>query len=212
MRVRLRPAPTAADLAAMYPVPHDHRAYGYSHSLRVDCTVALGVAMLEESAQLRAVGTTDPEHVATVRQSLLATTRIVDLSCGNGEIARQTHQRIGSRVPILLGDFAPGDHLTVTGPIEETMDLVAGGDLLICSETIEHLDDPDAVLAAARHKFRHLLVTTPIGETDDGNREHLWGWDQDGVADMLGTAGWTTGHRVDLILADTYSYQLWWCW
>ena len=90
-----------------------------------------------------------------------------------------------------LGDFARG--YPFHGPIEETIEEFDDNelDLFVCSETIEHLDDPDAVLARIRAKAHRLMLSTPIGETDPAdNPEHVHGWTVDGVLDMLRATGW----------------------
>lgn len=200
MRARLRPMPTADELAQLYARPHDHHNWPWPHDIRVDATVDLAVRMVEHDTRTRVVPPVERWTIA-------------DLSCGNAEITRRVASLLSLDAAPTLGDFAPGYELH--GPIERTITEVAPHDLLICSETIEHLDDPDAVLAAAREKFNRLLVTTPTGETFDQpigqNLEHVWGWDQDGVADMLRSAGWDPGERIDLVLPGTYDFQLWWC-
>lgn len=185
MRVRLRDNPTEAELAEMYAVPHDARRYGYGHGLRVAATIEL--------ARYRTQG---------VRT-------IADLSCGNADVTRGV-KRVG--LHIILGDFAPG--YEYHGPIEQTITQIPDVDVFVCSETIEHLEDPDAVLAAIRAKTRCLILSTPIAELPpSGNREHLWGWDQDGVAGMLEGAGFnpSAGQRIDLWLPPDqgYCYQIW---
>lgn len=203
--------PSAEQLAALYARPHDHHRWPWPHDIRVDVTIDLAVRMIER----------DTGDCPTCRDSeepcpwppTTRTWTIADLSCGNAEIARMVADRIGAISTPTLGDFAPGYELH--GPIERTLSEVAPHHLLICSETIEHLDDPDSVLALARTKFARLLVTTPIGETFDQpigeNPEHVWGWDQDGVADLLRGAGWDPAERIDLVLPGTYSFQAWWC-
>lgn len=184
MRVRLRQAHSAEELARIYATPHEHGRYGYGHGLRVQSTIPL-------ARWLAIDGRCDT---------------VVDLSCGDAVIAEA--------VPVqrrILGDFAPRYELT--GPIEQTLNQVSASlrTLFICSETVEHLDDPDAVLAAIREKATRLILSTPIGEVDQGNIEHYWGWDQEGVRLMLEQAGWTEAARIDVLLPDTYSYQIWAC-
>ncbi len=204
MRARLRPMPGPDELARLYAEPHDHHRWPWPHDIRVDATVSLAVRMIERDTGLGPV----PPWPRTP-----AGWTIADLSCGNAEIPRTVASMLALASTPTLGDLAPGYELH--GPLERTLDEVAPHDLLICSETIEHLDDPDAVLTKARAKFARLLVTTPIGETFDQpigeNPEHVWGWDQDGVAGLLRGAGWDPAERIDLVLPDTYSFQAWWC-
>lgn len=184
-RRRLRETPTDAEFAELYPHPHDHLAWGAGHSLRVDATIALG-RWFAEQIDAQSIG---------------------DLSTGNGSIPFG----IGSPFDraMHLGDFAPG--WDVTGPIEETIRQIPPVDLFVCSETIEHLDDPDSVLAEIRGKCRGLLLSTPIGETGNGNPEHVWGWDQEAVGLMLADAGFDVARavRVDVLIPDSYSYMIW---
>jgi hypothetical protein len=181
-RARLCDDPSPEELASLYPVPHDHRAYGYGHGLRVEATVSLGRWLVQEIG----AGT------------------MADLSCGNGAIAEALP--VSTRY---MGDLAPG--WPIAGPMEETLSQIPQVDLFILGETLEHLADPDTVLRNIRERAKALLLSTPIGETDGGNPEHIWGWDQEVVGEMLTAAGWTCGPRVDLLLPDTYSYQIWAC-
>lgn len=180
-RRRLRETPTPDEMLALYPEPHDARLYGHGHYLRVEVTKVWARWMAID----------------------LAVTSAADLSTGNAEIPDALPPSV---VETHLGDFAAG--YQYRGPIEETIIQVPPVDLFICSETIEHVDDPEAVLLAIRSKARLLLLSTPIGENDTGNPEHLWGWDQEAVAEMLHATGWRTLGQVDLILPGTYSYQI----
>ena len=113
-----------------------------------------------------------------------------DLSCGDGAILRglEVEQRI-------YGDFAPG--YTIRGPIEDTIAGLVDVDLLVCCETLEHLDDPDAVLCAARPRAEWLLISTPVEAWGDTNPEHYWAWDAAAVQDMLTVAEYeVTAHEV----------------
>lgn len=185
MRQRVRPAYTAEQLAAIYPAPHDHTRWP-DHVLRADMTVALCQWF------------TDVGSVA-------------DLSCGNGWMARHVAQHFGATV--VLGDLAAGyEH---HGPIEQTIGEIDPVDLFICTETLEHLDDPDTVLGRIREKAKGLIVSTPDAEPFDGdarhfNLEHYWTWDTDGVVEMLNAAGWTVEVGMQLQMPTMgVSYQLW---
>lgn len=185
MRQRLRPMPTGDELAEMYAVPHCHTKWD-DHRIRVDVTSALAHHML-------APGGT-----------------VADLSCGDGAIANRLGASHGARV--ILGDYAPG--YDITGPIEQTIHQIDNVDLFICSETIEHLDDPDTVLAAIRQKTNALLLSTPDGEDDDRNPEHVWGWDAEAVEKMLRDAGFTPAVHTTTDLrpgGGNYAFQIWAC-
>ncbi|TLQ45757.1 methyltransferase domain-containing protein [Streptomyces marianii] len=106
-----------------------------------------------------------------------------DLSCGNGAILNQ--------VPAdrkHFGDLAPGYELH--GPIEKTLEELPEVDLFVCSETLEHVDDPDLVLARIRSRSRMLVLSTPVDAWQDANPEHYWAWSRDDVEAMLTGAGW----------------------
>ena len=185
MRTRLRPMPTEAELAHMYATPHDHIRWT-DHLYRVDVTSAIA-------------------HLMTNRRD-----RVADLSCGNALIALRLEAERAAR--LTLGDYAPG--YAHTGPIEKTIEQITPVDVFICSETIEHLDDPDAVLARIRQKTDRLVLSTPDGEQDDQNPEHVWGWDAEAVEDMLRKAGFVPQIHttVDTRPAGyVYAYQIWAC-
>jgi hypothetical protein len=109
-----------------------------------------------------------------------------------------------------IGDYAPT--YQYTGPIEATIHQIPKVDLFICSETLEHLDNPDSVLLDIRNKTKWLFVSTPMGEDTYENPEHYWGWDTEGIREMLKRAGF------EIVLLSTlnffgedykYNYQMW---
>lgn len=185
MRKRLRPTPTADELAKLYAAPHNHLQWE-DHVFRVDVTSALAHHLMKPG------GT------------------VADLSCGNALIARRLQESHGAT--LVLGDYAPGyEH---TGPIEQTIELIDPVDLFICSETIEHLDEPDAVLARIRQKTTRLLLSTPDGEDNDENPEHIWGWDAEAVEKMLREAGFQPDVHTTMDFrpaGGVYAYQIWAC-
>jgi hypothetical protein len=137
---------------------------------------------------------------------------LADLSCGDGALAK----RLGLTGAI-LGDLVDGDHLDIVGSLPDTLDLLTPGasQLFLCSETIEHMDDPDNLLSEARLAFQYLFVSTPVDEHEDtGNAEHYWGWDTEAVDFMLREAGWVPEkHEIFTPKsADTYRFQFWFAW
>lgn len=134
---------------------------------------------------------------------------VADLSCGDGAVIAQAELLC----PAYLGDIAPGWQFT--GPIEETILACPAVDVFVCSETLEHVENPDALLRAIRGKARRLLLTTPDGETRNDNPEHYWGWDLSDLALMMGDAGWVpevpAERYVPPVLFPYYAYQVWRC-
>lgn len=181
-RERLREAWSEFQIAAMYAEPHDHRAFP-DHQVRVDATIVMGLGLL---GNYHGIG---PRVAA-------------DLSCGNGAIL--------AAMPVdarLFGDLAPG--YDYTGPIEQTVQQIPDVDLFVCCETIEHLDDPDATLAAIGDKARRLLLSTPVDAWDDANPEHYWAWDREAVEAMVVAAGFTVLDYREVW--PSYKFGIWAC-
>jgi hypothetical protein len=109
-----------------------------------------------------------------------------------------------------VGDYAPG--YQYTGAIEATINQIPKVDLFICSETLEHLDNPDFALSKIREKTEWLFVSTPLNETNNNNPEHYWGWDTDGIKDMLQQAGFKI-YMLNVLHFFSedfeYNYQMW---
>ncbi len=130
---------------------------------------------------------------------------VADLSCGNAAIANSLEI-----ADTYLGDFAPGYYYC--GPIETTVNLIPNVDLFICSETLEHVDNPLEVLKAIRKKTKYLVLSTPEAAFDDTNPEHYWAWDSDGIKELLQEAGFEAVVFNSLKINDyTYDYQIWGC-
>ncbi len=172
---------TLPDLDATYTTPHDHRIYGAGHDIRARVTVALGQWALAD------VG----GH------------QVADLSAGQGAIARAI-----APAPI-LGDYAPGH--PITGRIEDTIADIPRVDLIVCTETLEHLEDPDGVLVAMRAKAKRLVCSLPESDAVDSNAEHCWQFDREGGEAMLSAAGWAIDAFVAVDPGPPYRYNLWAC-
>jgi hypothetical protein len=140
---------------------------------------------------------------------------IADLSCGDAAIPRAlvADENMPPARRVILGDIAPGYEMY--GPIEQTIFQVQDVGLFVCCETIEHLDDPDWVLAVIRDRAETLLLSTPLNEKPGINPEHYWAWDQDGVRLMLAHAGWKPVLESTSVTRDgndwPWAYQLWGC-
>lgn len=158
---RLRPKHSEEYLLEMYQKPHNHFLFGRDHHLRVDVT------------------TTIAKNTVVVHGLKSG----ADLSCGSGHIIKNI-----TLDEIYLGDFAPGYELV--GPIEETVSQIPEVDIFICSETLEHLDDPFSVLVDIRKKSKSIILSTPIDAFGDPNPEHYWSWSRAGVEWLMAEAGW----------------------
>jgi hypothetical protein len=134
---------------------------------------------------------------------------VADLSCGDGAVVAQA--KLTCRV--VLGDITPG--WDVAGPVEETIALIKPVDVFVCSETLEHVQDPDGLLRAIRAVAKRLLLTTPDGETGSENPEHYWGWNRDDLAPMMEAAGWApevpAEQYVPPVPNPYYAFQVWRC-
>lgn len=183
---RLRPAYSPEELAQVYPVAYDHTLWA-DHIQRVAFTQEFIKEIITE------------RDICTV----------ADLSCGDGAIA------LGLpflRDDMVLGDIHPTDVTQVHGAIEETVLTIPDVDLFILSETLEHVDDPLDLLMKIHDKADTLVLTTPLGEVDDGNPQHYWGWDLDGIEGLLEQSEWWPDRSV-LFTPDVpdvyYTYQVW---
>jgi hypothetical protein len=158
-----------------------------------------------------------PDHRFRVNQTIamareMGVPRIIaDLSCGDAVIGRAL---LPER--LILGDFAPGYEMC--GMIEDTISQIPHVGMFICSETLEHLDDPDEMLNRIRQTSDSLILSTPVGETANHNEQHYWGWDTEDVGEMLTTAGWVPEYQCDIHYRSQpgsswapASYQLWGC-
>ncbi len=130
------------------------------------------------------------DHVLRIEATIDVARKLVDgpvrsaadLSCGSAAVLKALDVEL-----LHLGDYAPG--YEYTGPIEETIHQIPPVDLFVCTETIEHVDDPDRVLRDIRAKTQMLVLSTPVDNWDDTNVEHYHAWDEAGVEEMLTAAG-----------------------
>lgn len=182
---RLRPLPPPDRLGAVYATPHDHRRWR-DHELRVTVTLAAARWLC-----------------GPVRSA-------ADLSAGNGWLLDGVQADAK-----WYGDLAASAAGWLHGPIEETIDQIPGVDLFLCCETLEHLDDPGAVLQRVRAKTRSLVVSTPVGAWHDSNPEHLWAWDRAGVERLLDAAGFRTvayaTSDARATVRHSYEFGVWAC-
>ena len=182
---KLREFYTAKELIEVYPTPHDHVIYGRGHGIRVNVTIQLAKDMAYQA---------EAKSVA-------------DLSCGNGAIAKALNAD-----KTIFGDYAEG--YEYSGPLEVNLKKIENVDLYICSESLEHVEDPSSVLKLIRQKSKTLVLTTPIDAWHDINEEHYWAWGKQDVEMLLRNAGWTPDVFVMLdttVFGEPYIYGMWGC-
>lgn len=181
-RERLRPAHSPEGLATLYTNPYDHRRWN-DHVLRAQATILFCRILLAGRV---------PDVAA-------------DLSCGDGVILDAIPA--GTRI---FGDLVSSHPLDVVGPIEVTIHEIDQVDLLVNTETLEHLDDPDSVLAAIGERANMLLLSTPVNAWEDAtNTEHYWAWDTEAVDAMITAAGFQIVQYTELPL--WYRFGVWGC-
>ena len=134
-------------------------------------------------------------------------TSVADLSAGDATIIKAINAK-----EKYIGDFALGYEFA--GAIDDTIDLIPSVDLFICSETIEHLDDPEATFRKIRAKTKSLIVTPPFGEDKNHHPQHYGGWDKEGVESLLKSTGFKPVIYNELHFENpslVYDYQFWGC-
>jgi 2-polyprenyl-3-methyl-5-hydroxy-6-metoxy-1,4-benzoquinol methylase len=186
-RRQLRPFHTAEELAKIYKKPHEHSGW-LDHRYRVEISIGI-CRVLARSGGI-----------------------IVDLSAGDGAIARGVARQAPGDYETYLGDFALNRAFQIQGPIEKTLDEAPPADLFICSETLEHVENPDTLLRRIRFKNDKLFLSTPVGEKATHNVEHYWGWDQEAIQEMLEYAGWRVVINSEMSMPGfEYTFQFWGC-
>lgn len=182
---RLRPKWSQEELEKIYAQPHDHHKFGRGHDVRVKVTIEILKDMVHQ----------------------IGATSGADLSCGNGAILNSVNLQNK-----YFGDFAPG--YQYHGPLEKTLLDIPNVDIYVCSETLEHLDEPEYSLHLIRQKSRSLVLSTPIEKWNDTNEEHYWAYNRDGVEELLVGAGWKPDVFLFLdttIFEEPYKYGIWGC-
>ena len=175
---QLRPYPTRAALDAMYARLHNG-ANWWEHRLRADLTVAFACHLLPAAP-------------------------VIDLSAGDAVIPRG----IARGHTVTLGDYASG--YEYVGPISETVQLLDNSSdaIFVCSETLEHVEQPARLLYDIRPKCGSLILSTPADDVDESNPEHIWTFSTGDVGHLLAAAGFVAAGFVVLDL-PSYRCQIW---
>lgn len=177
---RLRPKYSKEELKKVYDHQYDHTQWD-DHITRVSETVRIGNIL--------------PAFVPGLKT-------IADLSAGDGAIINGIN--IDNKI---LGDYV--DTYEYTGLVEDTIKTIPNVDVFIFSETLEHVDNPLAVLKSIRAKTKWLLLSTPEDNWEDPNPEHYWSWDKEGVQGLLEKAGFEPVYFESIPII--YTHQIWIC-
>lgn len=205
-RIQLREIRTEAEERAFYahtyPGGYQHHVWP-DHIERVDESVQM---ISQYSQMLRTAADLSCGDGAIIKRLDLKEAYLADLNGPPAGLATEMVQG-GCWKVVNLGSVALPDSLW---KLPEKVDLI------ILSETLEHVPDPDDLLRTAAHFGRHLFLSTPVDEpADSGNREHYWGWGQDDIHGMLQQSGWDPVEvrlfqpRSTVDLPGAYTFQLW---
>jgi trans-aconitate methyltransferase len=121
---------------------------------------------------------------------------VTDLGCGDGALLALLATVMPAGLPMWGYEINAGDVAYARGrglDVRQASILDPGleyGDLLIATEVLEHLADPEAFLRGLPGKL--LIVSSPSAETGDWhNPIHAWAWDMAGYSALLQRSGWT---------------------
>jgi hypothetical protein len=148
---------------------------------------------------------------------------VLDPACGDGSIVEAAHRLRPIGLAYLSDISEPGiayleslgltvPHVATVADITAALQSTPRVDMVILTETLEHLPDPDAILKLARARGRQLIASSPLIRDPrvDDNPEHLWQFDADGYGEMLVGAGWKpTSYSEFIFGAGYYTFQLW---
>lgn len=171
-----------------------------------------------------------PDHIArtNVTAGLIAWLKpasLLDPACGDGSIDLMADRMYPIRKMVLADISVPSISQlkdrslppTVTlkvSDIDEVMRTNERFDVIVLTETLEHLEDPDGVLRRAHEKAAYVVASSPemrSGQADN-NPEHLWMFDGDGYFQMLQGTGWHPFHKTHMAFPGLeYDFQVWVC-
>jgi 2-polyprenyl-3-methyl-5-hydroxy-6-metoxy-1,4-benzoquinol methylase len=190
---------------------------------RLDRTEAVDYQVLRSNDAWR-----DHQARTLVTAALIAWLKpqsVMDPACGDGSIV-MTADRLHSIQFAHFGDISKPniDHVIETSgkgrgwsfrccATDDRITDVSSVDVMVLTEILEHLDDPDHTLRLARGKARYLIASSPEMRPDqvDDNPEHLWMFDREGYGSMLIDADWRIQQYTHLGFRTMYDFGIWVC-
>lgn len=117
---------------------------------------------------------------------------ITDLGCGDGSLLAMIRLPNDRKWGYEIGR-ADVQHAFVRGLDVRTADILVDrlnyGDVLVASEVLEHLADPDSFLKNLPP--RPVVFSSPSAETDVWHNEiHAWAWDYEGYGELMRRNGY----------------------
>ena len=150
---------------------------------------------------------------------------IIDPACGDGSIVLES-MKLHRPNKVVLSDISSKSIASIAEKkkpskntvikVQDIVDALTGPesfDLVVLSETLEHLGNPDTILSMARDKGTMLIASSPQMRKAqvDSNKEHLWMFDAEGYRGMLMKAGWDPINKTTLEFKSEYDFQIWVC-
>jgi 2-polyprenyl-3-methyl-5-hydroxy-6-metoxy-1,4-benzoquinol methylase len=117
---------------------------------------------------------------------------VTDLGCGNGgllwELGKRGITGKGYDLSPKAVEFAKEQYGVDASLLDFTQetDAVEFGDVIVLTETIEHLVDPKGLLAKLKNKSRWVVASVPAAENEKKHYEfHLWAWEPAAFVNMF---------------------------
>lgn len=124
---------------------------------------------------------------------------VADFGCGNGGLLEliPTEKKWGYDLqPSNVTDAQEKERpVTFRDFVNEPVDYA---DIIIMTETLEHLVDPHGYLKKLKDLgVKHIIASTPAYETETFHAPfHLWVWTEDSFADVFKGSGWTVNKHI----------------
>lgn len=127
---------------------------------------------------------------------------VCDLGAGDGgllQFIREQGNTFGKRIPVWGYDLQPSNleaaarrDVDVRSCNVVTNRSWRAGDVVICTEFLEHLQDPHTFVGEVYDRGPRLFVaSSPANESDRSHYAyHTWAWDTQGYKELLEQGGW----------------------